>query len=157
MAGPTPRFFVELTSTQAFCLASLLTRATNTPGSQQTHRSRVLNKLHTQLKEFNDARLGLVKAYAVIDKDGEPVVNGDTYALKDPKAFDTAFDTLQTELKIILDGRTDEIMNRALGAVYEILTTDQCPALLPPQPGQAFEQSEAFVFMQLVDSFIKTS
>ncbi len=157
MAPTAPRWYAELTHAQAACFVGVLTRANSIPGSQQTHRSRVLNKLHAQLKDFEQARLDLIKVHAVLDAAGEPVIDGEAYKMKDQKAFDTAFTALAKDLPVILDGRTDEVMNRALNAAYEILTTDLCPALAPPMQGQPFELSEGYVFVQLVDAFTKSA
>jgi hypothetical protein len=155
MADSTQACCVELNITQATCLFNVLTRAGGVKGSKQTHRSRVLNLLATQLKEFEDARMALIKEHAHKDEAGEPKLKtgGNAYDLIDQKAFDAAFDALRKEQTIILDGRSDELRNKALAAVFEILTGDDCPQLAPPQPGQPTLESEILVFADVVDAF----
>ncbi len=152
---PTPVCFLEINFHQAQCLFSVLTRAGAIKGSKQTHRSRVLNLLASQLKEFDEARMELIKEYAVKDDKGEPKLrpDGATFDIPDQKKFDDAFEALVKEQTIIIDGRSDEIKNKALAVAYDILVGDDCPQLAPPQPGQAAAVSEVVLFADVVDAF----
>lgn len=153
---PNSTCYLELTEPQAAVLFSLITRATGLPGSKQTHRSRMLNHLKLQLDEFDTARMVLVKQFAKKDDKGEPELNAtnNTYTLEDPVRFGAAFAALRKEQSIIVDGRADELKNRALCAVYDILTSDLCPDLTPPRGGQPLEDSEVMLFATVLDAFV---
>jgi hypothetical protein len=153
---PNSTCYLELTEPQAAVLFSIISRATGIAGSKQTHRSRMLNHLKTQLEEFEVARMALVKEHATKDDKGEPVLNTNTnaYTLATPKEFQAAFVALRKEQLVIVDGRSDELKNRALCAMYDVLNSDQCPDLLPPQPGRALEDSEVLLFAPVLDAFV---
>lgn len=152
---PNSTCLLEVTDLQASVLFSLLTRATGIPGSKQTHRSRLLNHLKTQLDEFEAARMELIKEHAVKDDKGEPDLNkaDNSYTLVDPDAFTKAFQDLRKEQQIIIDGRGDELKNRALCMAYELLNSDGCPELAPPHPRRPVEEAEALQFAPLLDAF----
>ncbi len=150
---------LELQQTQAACLFGLLTRMQTVKGSKQTHRSRILNTLHKQLKEFEDARMELIKQHGKKDASGELLPptkqpNGtETYELQDKKTFDQAFAALLKDLPIIIDGRGDKLVNMALGVTYDLLQSDDCPPLIPLRPGQSLDEFEGVLLSQVIDAF----
>lgn len=166
LPSPTPSLvppnsvcLLELTQPQASCLFALLTRMQGIRGSKQTHRSRLLNTLHIQLKEFEEARLDLIKQHGKKDEKGElaaPVrhPNGtEAYDLENKPAFDEAFTALLKDLPIIVDGRSDQLVNMALGVVYDLLQSDECPQLMPLRPNQPVNEFEGMLLVQVIDAF----
>lgn len=143
---------------QAACLFSVLARIQNMKGSKQVFRSRVLNALHVQLREFEEARLGLIQQYGKKDEKGQLVQKQvapgmESYDLADKEGYNAAYERLKKEVPIIVDGSKDVLLGKALGIVYDILHSDDCPPLASPRPGQAMHECEAMVFAQVIDGF----
>lgn len=142
----------------AACLFSVLARMQNLKGSKQVFRSRVLNALHLQLREFEEARLGLIQQYGKKDEHGQVVQKQvapgmESYELADRKGYEVAFERLKKEVPIIVDGTRDVMLGKALGIVYDLLHSDECPPLASPRPGQPMHECEAMVFAQVIDGF----
>ena len=146
---------------QASCLFNVLARAQNLKGSRQVFRSRVLNALHLQIREFEEARLGLVHQFGRKNDKGEliqkQVAPGmEVYDMADRKGYEEALAKLKQELPITVDGSRDVLLGKALGMAYDLLHSDDCPPLAPPRPGQAMHECEAVVFAQVIDGFTFT-
>lgn len=165
LVPPNTTCYLDITYHRANCLFSVLSRAGNLRGSKQTHRSRILNVLHEQIKEFEEARMALLKLYGKKNETGELVkrrddnmgmnlgASVDVYELEDRAAFESSFAQLVREQTIIVDGNSNQLINRALGVVYDLLQTDECPPLAPPRPGQPPGESEVLLFGQVIDAF----
>ena len=158
LVPPKSVCMLELRQPQAACLFNILTRMQSIRGSKQTHRSRMLNMLHKQLKEFEDARMDLIKQHGKKDDKGELLPpnkhpNGDVYDLENKAAFDAAYEALLKDLPIIVDGRSDQLVNMALGVMFDLLQSDECPQLIPLRPGQPVSEFEGMLFIQVIDAF----
>lgn len=167
LVPPNTTCYLEITYPRANCLFNVLSRAGNLRGSKQTHRSRILNALHEQIKEFDEARMALLKLYGKKNEAGELVkrrddamsmslgggMNVDVYELENQAAFDSSFTQLLREQTIIIDGNSSQLINRALGVVYDLLQTDECPPLASPRQGQSAGESEVLLFGQVIDAF----
>ena len=70
-------------------------------GKQTRARSKFLKLVLKKIEEFNEDEKTLVKEYAKLDKDGEPIVNGDRYDIEDLKGYGKAVKELNDEVAII--------------------------------------------------------
>lgn len=73
-------------------------------GKQTRARSKFLKLVLKKIEEFNEDEKTLVKEYAILDKEGEPIVIDDRYDIKDLKGYGKAVKELNDEVAIISGG-----------------------------------------------------
>lgn len=88
-------------------------------GKKSRHRSRFIKMLEEKLEQYREDEMHIIKEYAKLDENGDPVTNNNTYDIENIKGFKADQKELLEEVNIFEGGDATGILKTVKEIIFE--------------------------------------